>query len=481
MSFTAVAPPRPASPPPVRWLPDPGLVDVAVACQVAENAARARRLAAICEFYARAEARGGERSPAKPSFFVLTPRQSTTAEFAPALAVTDMTIEIQLDIAIRLINSFPTVWAMCEAGRLDLGRADLLLEAVQNFAHEEDIPRFAALMADYINKFDDQNAPICPVTRSQLQRAARYRKAKFDQKSEEETFAAAFKKRRLSFRPGEDGMGSLFVQNTVTDAMSADYRITLIAKQIRNQNPDETRTLEQLRADITLDLLLGKLEVAATNGMLEAAADEDDPTGHLKYHATGAYARPVINVTVPITTLLGLTEDPALLSGANPIPAELARTIAADPGSTWWRMLTDEARRCVELSTSSYQPTKPIWRETVARDQICIWPTCSRPAVRVQLDHRVEYPAGATSTTNLEPLCEHHHKVKHSTGFHIAANGDGTYTWTTPTGHTWTARPPEQPVAEWPDPADVETTAYAELDDPLISNFEFEDAIADTG
>jgi hypothetical protein len=48
-----------------------------------------------------------------------------------------------------------------------------------------------------------------------------------------------------------------------------------------------------------------------------------------------------VSVIVPITTLLGLDEHPGELVGYGPIPAPLAREIAAE--GTWRRLLTDPA------------------------------------------------------------------------------------------------------------------------------------------
>ena len=460
---------NPTPPPePVSRLDDRQLIDLAVETQVTENASRARRLSAIVEFHRRQERAGGQRSPADPSYFVLTPLQATTAEFAPLLSVTDMNIEIQLDTARRLQEWFPNAWALCESGRLDLGRATLMLDAVTTFANESDIPRFAELMDAFLDKYDDKSSPIVTVTRAQLQRAARHRRSKFPQQTDEETFAAAFKKRAVHFRPDENGIGYLGATSMVTDLMTADYRLTLIAKKLQ-ERPDEVRTLDQIRADSFVDLLLGRLEVSASMGALEAGPDDEQydgrtPADYMTRHATGAYARPVINVTVPIQSLIGLSDEPGTLSGGNTIPAELIRIISADPDSTWHRMLTDGAR-CVELSTNSYQPTKPIWRHVVARDQVCIWHGCNRPAVRVELDHRVPYPLGRTTDGNLAPLCKRHHKVKHANGFQLIANRDGSYTWTTAHGSTFTSRPPEQPVAEWPDP-DTVVTEIADASPP---------------
>ena len=127
-----------------------------------------------------------------------------------------------------------------------------------------------------------------------------------------------------------------------------------------------------------------------------------------------AYARPIINVTVPLETLAGLTDDPGQLSGGTMIPAELARAIATREGATWYRMLTDPAGDLIALSTHSYQPTSTIWRYVVAEQPTCAHPACDWPSTECELDHDIEWPRGATSTDNLQPLCRRHHKAKHA-------------------------------------------------------------------
>src|SRR5207248_2123178 len=57
---------------------------------------------------------------------------------------------------------------------------------------------------------------------------------------------------------------------------------------------------------------------------------------------TGSGGNPtkvVVRVTVPISTLMGLDDQPGDLAGYGPIPAAVARDIAA--GGTWKRLLTD--------------------------------------------------------------------------------------------------------------------------------------------
>ena len=128
-----------------------------------------------------------------------------------------------------------------------------------------------------------------------------------------------------------------------------------------------------------------------------------------------------INVTVPIQTLMGVSDDPGCLSGGTVVPATLARMIAQQPGSTWHRMLTDEAGRCVEVSTS---PTPPPPRSGTTSSPVgrtCFRAGCDRPAADCQLDHRVPFPAGPTSNRNLQPACERDHKAKHADGFGMGA------------------------------------------------------------
>ncbi|MGH8836580.1 MAG: hypothetical protein ACRDWG_16525, partial [Actinomycetes bacterium] len=60
-----------------------------------------------------------------------------------------------------------------------------------------------------------------------------------------------------------------------------------------------------------------------------------------------------IQVTVPATTLLGLTDIPGELAGYGPITAEVARRIVAH--GTWRRLLTDPASG--QLLVTAGRPT----------------------------------------------------------------------------------------------------------------------------
>jgi hypothetical protein len=66
-----------------------------------------------------------------------------------------------------------------------------------------------------------------------------------------------------------------------------------------------------------------------------------------------------IGVLVPYPTLIGLTELPGELDGFGPIPASVARRLAA--GGTWRRILTDPATgRVLDYGRTRYRPPQDL-------------------------------------------------------------------------------------------------------------------------
>lgn len=126
-----------------------------------------------------------------------------------------------------------------------------------------------------------------------------------------------------------------------------------------------------------------------------------------------------ILVTVPVTTLMGLDDSPALLDGITPIPAELARELAAGE-ATWQRILTDPVTGAnLPVPADTYHPPAQLRQQLRLRHSRCAAPGCDRPtALAAEDDHIIEYdhedPAhgGQTSLWNLHRLCWQHHRAK---------------------------------------------------------------------
>lgn len=156
--------------------------------------------------------------------------------------------------------------------------------------------------------------------------------------------------------------------------------------------------------------------------------------------------RPSIQVSVALSTLLGLDEQPGELDGYGDIPAELARALAADPTGTWRRLVTDPQGRLLDCGRTVYKPPAALGRHVIARHRTCCASGCNRPAAKSDLQHvRPWSQGGETNAANLVPLCERHHNAVHDGGWKIKMDADGTIEWTSPHGQTY-----RQPLATYP-------------------------------
>ena len=149
-------------------------------------------------------------------------------------------------------------------------------------------------------------------------------------------------------------------------------------------------------------------------------------------------------LSMPATMLMGLTEHGAELAGYGPIPAQLARELAAD--GTWRRLLTDPATgHLLDYGRTTYRPPAALADFIRARDHHCVFPGCLHRADACDIDHRKPYPHGTTSAENLGCLCRHHHRLKHEGGWTVE-HRNGRHIWTSPDGQQYIREP--EPIAE---------------------------------
>jgi hypothetical protein len=174
--------------------------------------------------------------------------------------------------------------------------------------------------------------------------------------------------------------------------------------------------------------------------------------------------RPAVQVSVALSTLLGLDEQPGDLAGYGPIPASIARHLAADPTGTWRRLLTDEHGRLLDYGRTTYRPPTDLSDFVIARDRTCQFPNCNRPAGSCELDHRRAWTqGGTTSADNIDALCSRHHHTKHDAAWRTHREPDGATTWTSPTGHHYRKPPDTYPIDHTRQPS-RETDQNPEID-----------------
>ncbi|MEQ7735938.1 DUF222 domain-containing protein, partial [Escherichia coli] len=99
--------------------------------------------------------------------------------------------------------------------------------------------------------------------------------------------------------------------------------------------------------------------------------------GYLKLGKAPA-PRAQVLVMVPVFSLLGATDEPALLDGHGPIPASMARKLVAEGAESLYRVLVDPRDGApLEIGRTSYRIPEAMRRWLRLRDGKCPFPGCS--------------------------------------------------------------------------------------------------------
>jgi Domain of unknown function (DUF222) len=381
----------------------------------------ARRAEALVEF-----ARRGEASERLPRGEVARPFPAE--ELAPRLSVSPRIVASWLTTAVALEHRLPTTAAAFSDGRIDGARAAMIVHECRHL--DDDGAR------EVENRLAHRLTHQAPAS---LRQTLRRRVAALDPAGANVRRRRAESDRYVRIERADDGMAFLTALLPAEQALAIDTALDAAARSARRDDPTDVRTLAQLRAD----LLAWPFTQALRTGVLTGPTDQ-----RLARHRG---RRPQINVTVGLTTLLALDEEPGELEGYGPIPAPVARRIAAE--GTWRRIITDPASGTVlDVGRTTYLPPADLAHHVEIRDRTCRYPGCAVPAARCDLDHVVPFPHGPTSADDLIALCRRHHRFKHHTpDEHLRPAGSrsrcesrmnlqrlthGTVRWHLPTGHT---------------------------------------------
>ena len=223
-------------------------------------------------------------------------------------------------------------------------------------------------------------------------------------------------------------------------------------------------------------------------GQPGASGNPDLPDG-LRRAGPGSALPPLagtVNLTVPLTTLLGLNQEPGQAAGYGPLDADTARALAcaaAGHRATRWQITVTApdgtalahgtavrrsgvnspgpggrepggwtvAVTAEPVATGScdhrhcepgYRPSPALQRLIRARSSTCTALGCRRPAMACDLDHTRAYDDdGWTCECNLAPLCRRHHRAKQAQGWRLTQPQPGVLIWTTPSGRVYSTQP----------------------------------------
>ena len=451
--------------PDVSELDDFCLVEVMKGWERVSRGAAAGVLAAVAELARRRpDARRGWVRDAEPEHTalgnpVLAPEDDLTSSLSRcAAAEVALALELSpgaglhlLVDAVTLSRRLPQVLEALAAGRISARKAAVIGE--ETAVVEVEVAREVAALV---------LAKPGVMTAQQAARAVRSAAIRADPHAARAREVTAKAGRFVRPRKAvEDGMVAWEAWLPVADSVAVWERLTDLGRLCAA--PDDPRTLDARRADIACDLLLGRPVLTPDGRQL----NEQTVSGGKVWRT---------DVVVAATTLQGTDDDPAMVPGWGAITADTARFLASGladapatrpsggfgPDSTWRRILTDPKSGLVkDYGTTRYRPPQALADYIRTRDGRCYEPNCLRSAWRGDLDHVRNSPAGPsprpdpngdTSATNLGAGCRPGHITKSAPGWVVTCPSEGTFVWTTPTGHEYT-RHPEAPLPWFAHPA----------------------------
>jgi hypothetical protein len=397
---------------PVRQLGDAALRDRLVELEQVVNAAQAEQAQVMVEIARRAHvadaaddagraASVGQRASLRPGGareeFVVDEiavvlhctRAAASHRFSTALAATDH-------------PSVMTAWA---DGRINARKVQLICDGLR----EVSSPAREALAGQAADYASTRTGP-------EVRRWLSRRVIAADPGMAEIRRARAVADRKVTMTPLPDGVSELVALLPSVQARQVYDTVNALALAA---GPGDVRTMDQRRADALLDLLVGRAEPPQVS----------------------------IAVTVPADVLLGKSAEPGEIAGVGAVTAgETTQLIDTAHDTVFRRLLTDpETGALRDITEHQYRPTARLDRAIRARDRVCRFPGCNRPAHTTRsgtdLDHTTPWPNGETSAANLAVLCRHHHRLKHSPDWNAQLDPGGTMRWTTPTGATVVTHP----------------------------------------
>jgi hypothetical protein len=181
--------------------------------------------------------------------------------------------------------------------------------------------------------------------------------------------------------------------------------------------------------------------------------------------------RAQVLVTVPVLSLLGATDEPAVLDGYGPIPPSMARRLITEGAGSFYRVLTDPRDGApLEIGRTSYRLTRAQRRWLRLRDGRCPFPGCNNHSLDNDADHLLAWAdGGTTGISNLGQPCPRHHRLKHGSAWTPSgASQDHPPGWTSPSGRHYPSEHQDWEPPHWPDhiPSTDESPDHGLPEDP---------------
>jgi hypothetical protein len=360
------------------------------------------------------------------------------AEFAPVELAAALGISFDagrqlLGDALELKHRLPRLWDHLRAGRVPVWRARMIARETHDLTLEA--AHYADRMISATPERIDQVNATALVDQARLH---------FDPDRAADDEARLLEQRGVWIKPGRaPATTDVLMTLDTPDAELLDQSITRIAHDLRELGDTDPLDVRRARAagiladpQHALDLMSGREDAGPTRG----------GTGHtnLYVHLTPA----------DLTGGTGAATIEKLGAATTDLLTAWLHRFAQTGASIRIRPVLDLHRT---WSVDQHDPPETMREQVVLRDAYCVFPGCRHDSRHCDLDHITAYlpmedggPPGQTNPLNLAPLCRTHHRVKTFTGWAYKRLDDGSYTWTSSTGHQYdvtprSRRPPRRP------------------------------------
>ncbi|MBV9792824.1 MAG: HNH endonuclease [Actinobacteria bacterium] len=436
--------------------------------------AAAAELAAVSEFSRRRQEQAKSDGASDGAAI-----DAADVELAAVLTLTTRGTQLLMDRA-AMLHELPATGIALAAGRIDWPKALVLINGLSG----QDPDLAGRIESQLIGRAPQQTTGQLRVALNRALLAADPAAAERQREAEE-------RHARIERGPEPGGVTALLAGRClpVTGTVTAWNRITAMARQLRLAGAGGS--LDELRVHVYLALLNGD-EVAAPAAADgpemdpedDTAADESAPAssqpGPVERPARGL--RGTINLTVPLGTVMRISDGPGQLTGFGPVTGHTARQLAdralGQPGVHWCITVTGEHGEAVghgcatrirsvggpagspgwlftvkltalagsecahDRASPHYRPPPSLWHLIQMRNTSCTAPGCRMPAAVCDDDHTTPFDQGGrTCECNLGPLCRHHHRVKQAHGWRLEQPEPGVFVWGTPSGRRYITGP----------------------------------------
>ncbi len=213
-----------------------------------------------------------------------------------------------------------------------------------------------------------------------------------------------------------------------------------VLKDLGNTQPLDVRRSQAIgviaRRDLTLDYDTDTDTNTATDESVDSGSEEADgepvaPSSRTKRRAD---RRVVLTLHLTEAALTGADTVGRCGNTRTPVLVEQLRQWCGTAGQITVRPVRDLADH---TPVDSYETPDRHREQVELRDHHCVFPWCTRPAERCDLDHVVAHPRGPTCPCNLAPLCRRHHRHKTHGHWTYTTLDPGTYLWASPHGYRY--------------------------------------------